>query len=393
MLSVVAVGVWLIIELARPRGIIRRPTLPILILLFFVFYTLILEFMTHGADGVVSRIQLYIMLFFLLVQQANRNDITSLRSVFWFVIVATTVAVTTTYLYLYTVDARVMRTLVRSTEATQDLTDKGIGGYSLAYGAILMLPGLIVLSLRPSLVGRLAPSAFSWPFSIVPKLLIWYLTGVSILLVLSSQFAIAVIALIVCMLIVLLLWKLTGARVFLVTIFGFIILFFMDALLINFFLFLAPFVEDSNYALKVNDLLVSLRGGAAAGTVNDRLDRYVRSFILFLDNPVTGALYYTDVGKHSTILDTFARWGGVLGAMFVYLISFQQIRALNQLLFVRGGVGMALAAFVAVMMVFGLNNVFMSAGVVVYIIYPLVFNAMAQSQLRESEAQSGVPCA
>lgn len=385
-----AVGIWLLIEVSRSRSIIRRPTLPVIMLIVFVLYTLILEMMTHGAGGLASRIQLYIMFFFLVVQQAYRNDFPRLRTIFWFVIVAAAVAMTTTYLYLSFVDARAMRTLVRSTEAAQDLTEQGVGGYSLAYGAILMLPGLTVLSLRPSLIDRLAPNAFFRSFSLLPKLLIWYLTGLSILLVISSQFATAVMILMVCMTIVLVLWRLTVLRIVIALVLVFVIVFFLDALLIKLFVFLAPLVEGSNYALKITDLLGSLRGDAAAGTVNDRLDRYMRSLFLFFENPVTGTLFFTDVGKHSTILDTFARWGFVFGAIFVYLISFQQIRALRPLLFVRGGLGVALGSSVSIIMVFGLNNVFMSAGIIIYIFYPLVFFVMTQPQLKERKADPAV---
>lgn len=391
ILSLVAVGVWLLIEVSRPRGIIRRPTLPLLALFVFVSYTLLFEFMTHGLSGIVSRIQLYIMLFFLVVQQARRNELHSLNSIFWLVIILTAVAMTTTYIFMITIDARVMRTIVRSSEAAQDLIGQGVGGYAIAYGAVLMLPVLTVLSLRPVLIDRLGAPPLLRFFPLLPRLLIWYLTGLSVLLVISSQFATAVMIFAVSTMAVLVLWRATVFRIFITIMLMLFLLFFFRALLIELLVYLAPLVEDTNYALKVNDLLISLRSDGVGGTVEDRVERYSRSLTLFLENPFTGVLYFNDVGKHSTLLDSFARWGALVGAILVYLVSFSQIRALRTLSSVPGGAGAAFGTLIAVLMVFGLNNVFMAGGIIIYIIYPLVFDVLGQTWSHPQRAGLAVP--
>lgn len=390
MLSLLAVGVWLVIEASRVRGVMRRPTLPLLALFVFVPYTLLFEFLTHGPGGIVSRVQLYIMLFFLVVQQARRNNLRSLDTIFWLVIILTAVAMTTTYIFMITVDARVMRTIVRSSQAAQDLIEQGVGGYAMAYGAVLMLPVLTVLSLRPALIDRLGAPSILRLFPIVPKLLIWYLTGLSILVVISSQFATAVMILAICMVVVFFLWRVSVFRILLAILILCVLLFFAEAVLIEVLVYLAPLVEGTNYELKINDLLASLQTDGAGGTVGDRVERYSRSLALFIGNPFTGVLYFTDVGKHSTLLDTFARWGVLIGAILLYLVTFLQVRALRSLSSMRGGAGAALGALIAVVMVFGLNNAFMAAGIIIYIIYPPIFDALGQSQFRQQKADLAV---
>jgi len=132
LVSVGAVGLWLLIEAWRPHGIVRATTLPVVLMFVFSIYTLVFEVLTHGASGIVSRIQLYIMLFFLLAQQARRNEMESLYPVFWLVIGLNVIWMTTTFTFLSTVDARAMRVLVRSTVEAEELSSQGVGGYSMA---------------------------------------------------------------------------------------------------------------------------------------------------------------------------------------------------------------------------------------------------------------------
>lgn len=391
MLSLLAVGIWLIIEASRVRGVMRRPTLPLLALFVFVSYTLLFEFLTHGLGGIVGRVQLYIMLFFLIVQQARRNNLRSLDATFWLVIVLTAVAMTTTYAFMITVDARAMRTIVRSSQEAQDLIGQGIGGYAMAYGAVLMLPALMVFSFRPSLIDRVGAPFVLRLFPFVPRLLIWYLTCLSVLLVLSSQFATAVLILTVCTMAVTVLWRATAFRVFFAVVLLFLLLFFGKEILIEILTYLAPLVEGTNYSLKVNDLLALLQSDDIAGTVEDRVERYDRSLGLFLHNPLTGVLYFNDLGKHSALLDAFARWGALIGAILLYLVIFRQIRALRSLSSVPGGAGAAFGTLIAVLMVFGLNNVFMAAGIIIYIVYPLLFDVLGQEKPGQYKANGVAP--
>ena len=374
--SVGAVGCWLLIEAERPHGIVRAPTLPVLMVFVYTAYTMFFEVMTHGVSGIISSIQLYILLFFLLAQQARRNEMASFYPVFWLVVGLNVVWITSTLAYLSTIDARAMRVLVRSGAEAEQLSALGVGGYAMAYGAVLLVPVLTILSLRPRLIDRLHPPRFLTAFPLLPRLTIWYLTAASLSLIVLSQFSTAVLVLTVVMSLTLILWRLNNIRLFSALFATVFLVLFGQAILIEVLLVLRNFAEGTNYTLKINDLLASLQSDAALGTAQDRIERYMRSATLFLRSPLWGVLYYTDVGKHSTILDAFARWGLVIGAVQVYLISFVQIRALRSLHAVSGGAGVALGTLAAVLLVFGLNKHFLAAGITVFVIYPLVYAAM-----------------
>ena len=335
--------------------------------------------MNHGLGGVVDRIQIYIMLFFLIVQQSRRYDIASLAPVFWAVILLNVVWMTSTYMFLLGDDARAMRVIVRSTDEARELVEQGVGGYSMAYGAVLLLPALIALLLRPGITRATAVPAYMRLIPRFPDVLIWCTAVISVLVVISSQFSIAVLTMVISTAVVFLLWRLTAARALLAF---FVILFlivFGGPLLYELLSALRPIVEGTNYELKVNDVLATLSSDVGQGTAAERLERYTRSISLFIHNPITGVMYYADVGKHSTILDGFARWGVLIGGILVYLVCFLPVRAVKAMSRNSGGVGAALGALIAVLLVFGLNKHFMAAGIIIYLVYPYIFFVLGKS--------------
>jgi hypothetical protein len=116
---------------------------------------------------------------------------------------------------------------------------------------------------------------------------------------------------------------------------------------------------------------------SASGTLYDRIERYQRSFLLFVQNPIFGTMLSTDIGKHSQILDNFAQFGIVVGSMFVYFLIAVPIRYINR----RGAeFGLAFAMLIVTLLYFGLNNAFMSAGPVLFIIFPVAANMIRSFQ-------------
>ena len=86
LLSVLAMLIGAGTDAARRGGIFRRPTLPVLLAMAYIVYTGAVEFLYDGAGGVTRNLQLFIMLMFLIVHESRRNDLDSLRPVFWAVL-------------------------------------------------------------------------------------------------------------------------------------------------------------------------------------------------------------------------------------------------------------------------------------------------------------------
>ncbi|MBL4680824.1 MAG: hypothetical protein JKY88_08895 [Pseudomonadales bacterium] len=380
ILAILAVVIWVGLELGRSRSIIKRPTLPVALTLIFIGYTGFLEFMLSGAVDLLSHLQLWIMLFFLLVHQSRRDDMQSLVPVFWFVLATLPLWLFFTSYTLINVDPHAARTLVRSSEEAKRLTGQGIGGYSLVYGALLMLPGLFGMVLAGR---RLERARLPYLLKLAPRLaqgLLLLNIALGLMVILTAGFTIAVVILMFALLCIFFLKRYSAWRVMLACFFAVLALILYRPLLEWALLSLQPLVEDTAFSHKVRDLLVSLHIDEAVGTVEDRAERYMRSLILFLESPFFGVLVVDDVGKHSEILDTYARWGIVFGSIFVYLISFLPMREMRKL---TSNFGAPFATLVVVAFIFGLNNAFSAAGVMLYIMFPVATYLLARMEPRE----------
>lgn len=385
MLAVGAVAAWLFIEITKPRGLVRAPTLPVVVLAAFGLYTLPMGLLMGGTEGLIRSTQLSIMLFFLLVQQGARRRPESLHWVIWVILLLNLVWMTQSLLVVLGGEDRAMRTVVRASAEARELADEGVGGYAMVYAAVLMLPPLIALALRPDLITRLTPAPLLRVAPYLPVALIWYLTGLSVVLILAAQYSIAVLAATLSAGLTLLLWRLSGTRLLFALLLGLGGLLYGKQLLIELLYGLAPLADGTNYAMKIKDTLATLQGGDPVGAAAERTERYLRSLGLLLSNPVTGVLDFGLVGKHSAILDHLARWGLIMGGAFAYLVTFTQVRALRAAQGQPGLVGTALGALAAVLMVFGFNAGFASAGIVIFLFYPAVFRLLA----RETPLRAG----
>lgn len=373
VLTVGALALWVAIEAMRRRSVLWHWTLPITLALVYIGYTGIVEGMLSGAEGLIRNLQLWIMLLFLVVYETRRRDLRSLIPLFWLMLAMMPIWQMITFAVVTGEDSHAARVIVRSSEEAQELTSQGVGGYGLVYATVLMLPGLIGIVQRGL---RLDRALLPWPLRSLP---IWLPSGLIVLnivtgvaLILTAGYSIAVITLATIVLSAILLKRFSPWRLLFVVFLSILFALFAEMLLEMILTELLPLAEGTNFALKINDILASLQSNEAVGTLAMRQERYVRSFLLFLDNPVIGVLEFASVGKHSSILDTFARFGIIIGSVFVYLIAYLPWRAIQ----VAGArnFGVPFAMLIAITLTFGLNNGFMAAGVMMFIVFPVALH-------------------
>lgn len=105
-----------------------------------------------------------------------------------------------------------------------------------------------------------------------------------------------------------------------------ILLIFGNEILIGIYHFLQSIANGTMYANKVEDIFSFLLSGDSTGTFDSRLDRYLFSFTSIFKYPVFGSYILNgtnSIGSHSAILDPFAAYGWLIGAVWVYvLIAF-----------------------------------------------------------------------
>lgn len=382
--------VWTALESLRPNGLARRTTVPVLLALLYIGYTGTVEFLFSGAGGLIRHLQIWIMLFFLIVWQSRRNDLQSLVPVFWLVLAIHPIWLIVTVWTLTMVNAHAARIIVRASEEAVELTQQGVGGYALVYGMILLLPALIGLILKrhvlrgtalPRVLRRVPALAFA---------LIALNIGLGIALIFTAGYSIAVIALVGILLSVTFLKKYNTQRFVITLLVTLVFALFARPLLEAGLNWLLPLAEGTNFAKKIRDVLASLELGNATGTAQLRAERYLRSIVLFVENPLIGVLEVGDLGKHSSILDNFARWGAVFGGIFVYLIVFPATRILRRN---KRDFGAGLAMLAAVAVIFGLNNGFAAAGLMLYIMFPVSFHLLNSGTERQAAPNAAVSLA
>ena len=194
-LVVLATVFWAALEMLRSDGLTRRLTLPVVLTLLFMFYTGFIEILLSGVEGLLMHIQIWIMLFFLIFWQSRRDDLQSLVPVFWTVLAIYPIWLFITVQTILTENSHAARILVRSSEEAMELIEQGVGGYSLVYATLLLIPGLYALARSP---GVLRGTTLPRVLRRVPRMAFWIVLlniGLGVALVLTAGFSIAVIAL------------------------------------------------------------------------------------------------------------------------------------------------------------------------------------------------------
>ena len=361
-LAALSMLLWIAVDTLSSRSVLRKPSWPVLACVVFVFYTLFIRWLTPDGTTINSQFQLWIMFFFLLVGESfRRGREGDARFCFWLILCVLPVWCFRTLWGLEELGGDVARTVTRSSDEARELLDQGVGGYALVYTAVLCLPFLAHLALRSPGAGKGTPTRWK---RLAARWLIWGNFILVVLLVLRAGYSIALILSTFAIFSVIL----VGARSLLpmaMSIFAVALLAFLASVAYAPALkYLEGAVAGTEYASKFRDIRRSAEVGVSTGTVSMRTERYLRSLKLFIESPVAGTLTFYDVGKHSAVLDRFAQYGFLIGALFLTLLIHVPIRALLSRE-IPGG--LAIGFLVAAAGFPFLNNIFMSWGLVLFI--------------------------
>jgi hypothetical protein len=386
VLALCCAAVWVLLEFGRHRNIFRYPTLPVVVAVLYVTYTLAIEALVPDMGTLSRHYQVWIMFFFLLVfESERRHGGGAYKPLFWLSLMLLPFWMWSTINAYGTVDADVSRIITRSSVEAEELTAQGIGGFGLVYSVVMAIPILAGFVLRPGrldwrrLPGGRWRKRFAWVLMLVNLLLaIW--------MVLNAGYSFALLLMTGSLLLVFL----VNRRGLVPVIRG---LFFATIATVVILLAFGPFVgtlsnlaRGTEYQQKLVDLQESFQSESAVGTVGLRMERYERSLKLFYQNPVLGVLKIDDVGKHSAYLDRFAQYGFFFGAMFVYLILYLPLRIVRKKAADPGisfSVLFVAAAFPLI------NNVFAAFGFMIFIFYPAALALTSADIARAPPGRAG----
>ncbi|MEL7115679.1 MAG: hypothetical protein AAGP08_08815 [Pseudomonadota bacterium] len=368
---------WLAIESVRPGSILRRPTLPVLLVFAYVLYVAFVEGLFHGASGIIRNLQIFIALFFLVVHQSRRHTLEVLAPVFWIILLTLPIWYALSLNVLLTENSHAARILVRSGAEARALSERGVGGYALVYTAVLATPALLSLAFNTNASLRDGLPRLIRAIPAAPMIIIWANILLGSLFALNAGFSIAVILLFLGCFATLAMRSYNPMKLVLFVLAAIVFALFAKDVLELVLNALLPLTEGSNFNLKIRDVLASLQAEEALGTLSDRTERYERSFFLFLQSPLIGVLSFNEIGKHSQFLDEFAQFGIIVGAMFMYVMLFLPAKILRTSTRQHGA---ALGTFVATGLLFSLNNGFVGAGVALFIMFPVAIHFADQQR-------------
>lgn len=369
IVAVAATSWWLFIEFLKRPSTFFRPSVATASALIFVAYSAIVGYMIEGFSDIVRNFQIYIFLLFLVFYESYRKrDVRQLRIVFWGALSLFPIWLWLTY-RTYGQVHNVSRILVRSSEVALNYRGQGVGGYELVYSMIVAIPVLLYLFkyfYRPD-VFRLSSSARILPMGLILTNLI-----LGSLVIIKAGYSISVIIFAISIVITIIIGKRSTLLVFRASCTFLIIVLLYFYFFVPIMELLANLSKGTMYERKFHDLVSFIANEQITGTLALRTERYLRSVKLFFENPIVGTLSFSHIGKHSAILDRYARYGIFVGTLFAYTVFYLPLQILKRQ---RGkNFGMASAvAFVVICFSF-LNNLFSSYGFMVFIFYPLAMS-------------------
>lgn len=388
--ALAAVGVWFLLEIVRPGSIVLRPTMPVIVTLFYIAYTALTESLLGGESDIALHFQIWIMLFFLIFYESRRHDIRSMAPIFWFMMLTLPIWFFTTYTAFDTFGSHAARYLTRSSDLARELSSDGVGGYSLVYSIVVMLPvfGLMLLNFRrftpldqPAWMRRISRIPFLIPMLIGANLLL----GGAV--VVRAGFSIAIVLAVFSLAVSLAFKRRSVFMVLLTPLIMMLAWLLFQLALVPLLEALRPLTQGTSYDRKLLDVIETLQSEQSQGTLDDRVTRYQRSFDLFIHNPIFGVISNRDVGKHSAYLDAFARYGLLVGSGFVYLLTYLPVRMMRGM---RDNFGLAFSVFCIMVILPLVNDVFASLGVMLFIMLPVACVLVEQVRANPARCQRPV---
>ena len=166
-----------------------------------------------------------------------------------------------------------------------------------------------------------------------------------------------------------------------------LILIFGQQLLEIIYSLLLKISAGSMYENKVKDIFAFLIEGESEGTFDSRAERYLTSLESIFKYPLCGSLIWNNtnaIGSHSSILDSFAAYGWIVGGSWVYLIAVYHDQVMKHFK-MKLGVRITLISLVVLTGLF--NRLVMMIGAL-YFLLPFIAYYAREEEKDESTVDS-----
>ena len=306
---VVALGcsaLWFVIMIIREGSLtLSANDIAAIVFMFAVMAIAYIEF--GSLSAVIRLIAYYILVMCYIMNRRYSDSSDELNGVVQIVIILCTVYNFITVKALID-DPTIARLLVRDTPEMYSYLRRGVGGYSLIYPQVCVIPAGVAWT-----VNSLKHNKFDFILGCV-----WLVSFV--LFAMNAGYSLALFASAVGVLLLLFYKGSSGMAAFVIAVAVFagamLSILYIDSLR-N---FLLTQFDGTAVAKKINDLVASSETGAAEGSIGDRIKTYIASVELLFKYPVIGSLWRESGGGHSSFFDTLAKYGIAGGVVFTKIM-------------------------------------------------------------------------
>ncbi len=364
LLAFASIFVWILVELFRKNNIFIKPPLYLILTLFFIFYTTLISYNVDGISAINRNIQFYMMLFFIFIYAAyERRSLYLLKPIVYINIILFTLWAVTTYKGLL-IDPHASRYVIKSNAYARQLMQQGVGGFAFIYSLLIYNISVLALLRYKYLKYK--------KFSIFTYFLI-FSVGISSLVILKAGYSIAVILWVLSMVFFFFYSQNPIKNIFLLF-FIIILYFFLQSYLLDMLKLLYNSIDQGAYRLKLGDIIASMEIGKVTGTTADRVERYMRSLMIFMEHPIMGIWRIAPIGKHSLVLDTFAQYGFFMGIILIYILLKIP---LDLYIRIKKAKALSVTILALAILLISLNNVAMLYGFILYLFYPYIIKELS----------------
>lgn len=274
---------------------------------------------------------LLIIIFFLIGSFYNDLNNAKIDKVILRIILTFFFVTAITSIYNLNIDGNVARYLTTESLSGSEhsfLRSRNIGAFDFIYGTLFLLPGLIILY-KSTIRNRNHGIA---KFKILLLICILIIT----ILIIKSNFMIALFFLIIAYMLFLMPTQLSLTKqIVIISIGAIIVYFFLKSIIV----FIATQVIQNTTSiltqLKMQSIINFFYGSEDVNSVSSRVGLYATSINAFLSSPLTGvgAYFhsYTVVGNHSQFVDDLARFGFVGGSAILITLHFIRKRLMQNI--------------------------------------------------------------
>lgn len=270
--------------------------------LVFMLCVMVIAYIESGnLSSVIRQIPYYILVMCYIMNRRYSNYWHELKGVVQIVLILCIVYNFISFKALVD-DPAIARLLVRDTPETYTYLRRGVGGYSLIYPQVCIVPAAVAWTVNAFKYNKL-------DFIIGG---VWLVSFV--LFAMNAGYSLALFASVIGILLLFFYNGRSGMAAFIVA-----VAVFAGAMLAILYIdglrnFLLTQFDGTAVAKKINDLVASSATGSAEGSIGDRIRAYRASFEVLFQYPIIGSLWYTSGGGHSALFDTFGKYG-VLGCI------------------------------------------------------------------------------